>query len=103
MSFAPGVNAIGLKNAEEAAWSNKLAAEQLNAQAQAAKDKRQAEIESEKKMIAANIAYDRQQKINADNMAIYIRSSSPPKFKKGDIVKLKMSGKTKGGFDFSPY
>ncbi len=98
MNIGPGANGIALMNAEEAAWYNKLAAEQ----AQAAKAKAEA---AEKQLEAnhqARIREKEQQKINADNMAIEIRSSSPPKFKKGDIVKLKMSDKTKKTFDFSP-
>lgn len=82
-----GKNGVGLNNAEEAAWYNKLAAEQLKAEAQAAKDKRQAEIENEKKMIAAAYEYERQEErkkaINAG-----------ANFERDDYVRLKMSPET---------
>ena len=101
-----GHTAVGANNAADAIIQEGLAYERLNAANAAAAErqgqKEQAKIAEDKLIDEENKQIDRQRRDYADYKAKEIFESSPPKFKKGDIVKLKMTGDTRKTFDFSP-
>lgn len=87
MSIGPGANGVALMNAQRDQWEINHAQQIVDRQNAEAKDKRQAEIEAEKKMIAAAYEYERQEErkkaINAG-----------ANFERDDYVSLKMSPET---------
>lgn len=102
MPIGPGANGVALMNAENAQWEIKHAQQIVDRQNAEAKAKAEA---AEKQLEAnhqARIREKEQQMSIAEQKAQEILAQHPPIFKKGDIVKLKMSEKTKKTFDNSP-